>query len=223
MIDEPPRLITPDKGKVTAAVIWLHGLGADGDDFASIVPHLSRTRSHTRFIFPHARLMSVTINQGAMMRAWYDIAFQGGQFISDQAGITESAHHLGSMIESEQQKGVPYSRIVVAGFSQGGVIAQHTALRFKAALAGVMALSTYLPPESLPSAENATANVRIPYFLAHGRQDPMLPIARAEKSLEALLSRGYEVEWHAYDMEHTLCPKEIVDIDHWLGDVIPAD
>jgi len=218
---DDPLVLSPDESRVSAAVIWLHGLGADGNDFAPIVPHLSAVREHTRFTFPHAPMIPVAINQGLVMRAWYDIQLDGSEFISDESGIDASSSALEAWIEDEHKRGIPYDRIVVAGFSQGGAIAQHAAIRLPAALAGVMALSTYLPLPERAAAELTAANQNTPYFMAHGRFDPMLPIERAEQSRATLESLGYRVEWHAYDMEHAVCPEEIADIDRWLGTVLP--
>ena len=221
MTYEAPLILGPDPSEVTASVIWLHGLGADGNDFAPIVPHLSSVQAYTRFIFPHAPMIPVTINQGFVMRAWYDIKLEGSEFVSDNAGIEASSQMLRDWLEAEHEQGIPYHRIVLAGFSQGGAIAQHTALRFRESLAGVMALSTYLPLAERTEAERSAANCAIPYLMAHGRFDRMLPIARAEGSKAVLESLGYRIKWQAYDMEHAVCSEEIADIDRWLGAVLP--
>lgn len=218
---DPPIILTP-AATATASVIWLHGLGADGNDFAPIVPMLGRPTEYTRFIFPHAPMVPVSINQGFVMRAWYDIGESNGQLVSDEAGIMASSKILCDLIDAEIDDGIAPERIVVAGFSQGGAIAQHTALTYPARLAGLLALSTYLPhPETL-SARLRPANSDLPIFMAHGTRDPMLTIDRAEQSRDALISLGFTPRWETYDMEHAVCPREIADIGAWLGEVIPA-
>lgn len=229
---DPPLVVNPaGSDGASAVVIWLHGLGADGHDFQPIVPQLRAVNAHTRFVFPNAPMIPVTINQGYVMRAWYDIAMAteasstpsptGGALISDAVGIRASAAYLDSLVEQEHKAGIPYERIVVAGFSQGGAIAQFAALRFGHRLAGLMALSTYLPMAEELTAERSKANASIPIFLAHGAYDPMIPLSRAEASRGALEAMDYQVEWHSYPMEHAVSPQEIADIDGWLGRVIP--
>jgi phospholipase/carboxylesterase len=214
----PPIVVEPHDG-VSAAVILLHGLGADGHDFAPIVPHLD-ARRYTRFVFPHAPMIPVSINQGFVMRAWYDIAAHAGRLVSDEAGIRRSQDRLERLIEDQHGGGLPYDRIVVAGFSQGGAIALHTALRFSQRLAGVVALSTYVPlPEALP-AERSEANATVPILMAHGLHDPLIELARAERSRDLLLGLGYPLEWRTYPMAHTVSAVEIGDIDDWLSRII---
>jgi phospholipase/carboxylesterase len=192
-----------------AAVIWLHGLGADGHDFEPIVPELDLP-GPVRFVFPHAPVRPVTINQGMRMRAWYDI-FQFGGGPEDEAGIRASQALVEGMIASEKKRGV--SKIVLAGFSQGGAIVLQTALRHPERLAGVLALSTYLPLASAVQDERSMASAGLPIFMAHGQYDDL---RRAEQSRQALERLGYPVEWHAYPMPHSVCPQEIEDISAFL-------
>ncbi|HVY65794.1 MAG TPA: dienelactone hydrolase family protein [Gammaproteobacteria bacterium] len=198
------------------AIIWLHGLGADGHDFEPIVPELG-LRFPARFIFPHAPIRPITVNGGMEMRAWYDIVGFGLNVQQDAAGIRESAAAVTRLIDREIARGIAASRIVLAGFSQGGAIALHAALREPRPLAGVMALSTYLPlGETLP-AERSAANAGVPIFLAHGTADPLLPLALAEGSRRTLEALGYAVEFHVYPMPHSVCVEEIAAIAVWLA------
>jgi phospholipase/carboxylesterase len=200
-----------------AAVIWLHGLGADGHDFEPIVPELRLpARLRLRFVFPHAPVRPVTINMGMPMRAWYDILqMSGGR--EDAAGIRASQDLLEALIFRERGRGIAAGRIVLAGFSQGGAIALHTALRHAERLAGVLALSTYLPLASSLAAERSAANRDVPVFMAHGRHDPMIDIARARESRAALETLGYAVQWQEYAMAHSVCAEELGDIAAWLA------
>ena len=199
-----------------AAVIWLHGLGADGHDFEPIVPELGLPASKpVRFIFPHAPLRPVTINMGMRMRAWYDI-FQLGGGPEDEAGIRSSQGMLESLISGEVARGIPRNRIVLAGFSQGGAIVLQTGLRHPERLAGLMALSSYLPLSKTLEKERAAANSGLPIFMAHGQYDDMIPIDRAMRSRDALKALGYAVEWREYPMPHSVCPEEIADIAAFL-------
>ncbi len=202
--------------KPAAAVIWLHGLGADGRDFEPIVPELGLPASKpVRFIFPNAPQRPVTINMGMRMPAWYDILQLGGG-PEDEAGIRSSQVSIEKLISRETAKGIPHYRIVLAGFSQGGAIALQTALRQRERLAGVMALSTYLPLSKTLEKERAAMNNDLPIFMAHGSYDPMIPTARAQQSRDALLALGYPVEWREYPMPHSVCPQEIADIAAFL-------
>ena len=199
-----------------AAVIWLHGLGADGHDFEPIVPELRLPESlPVRFVFPHAPVRPVTLNQGMRMRAWYDI-FQLGGGAEDEAGIRTSESALKALVAEETKKGIKPERIVLAGFSQGGAIAMHTALRYPQRLAGVLALSTYLPLAGKFAAERSEANRAAPIFMAHGLYDDIIPLVRAEQSRKALADAGYNVEWRRYPMAHSVCPEEIADIASFL-------
>jgi len=195
------------------AVIWLHGLGADGHDFEPIVPELQLPEP-VRFVFPHAPVRPVTINQGMRMRAWYDI-FQFGGGPEDEAGIRASQKLLDSLIAAEKGK-----KVILAGFSQGGAVVLHSALRHPERLAGVLALSTYLPLAATLEAEASAKNREIPIFMAHGQYDDIIPIRRAEASRDALQKLGYKVEWHAYPMPHSVCAPEIRDISVFLERVL---
>ncbi|HTY80538.1 MAG TPA: alpha/beta fold hydrolase [Candidatus Bathyarchaeia archaeon] len=202
-----------------AAVIWLHGLGADGHDFEPIVPELSLPKTATaRFVFPHAPIQPVTINGGMRMRAWYDVTGDGRQ---DAGGIRASQALVEALIGRERARGIPSRAIVLAGFSQGGAIALQTALRHPERLAGVLALSTYLPlPDTLEREANPS-NRDVPVFMAHGSQDPVIPLSWAARSRDALVTLGYAVEWHDYLMPHSVCAEEIGDISRWLAAVLP--
>jgi phospholipase/carboxylesterase len=199
-----------------AAVIWLHGLGADGYDFEPVVPEL-RLPPHlrVRFVFPHAPVRPVTINMGMRMRAWYDILQMGGGE-EDEAGVRASQALVQALIEQEKGRGVDPRRIVLAGFSQGGAIVLQTGLRHPERLAGILALSTYLPLAGKLAAERSTANRGLPVFMAHGTHDPMIGIPRARESRAALETLGYPVQWKEYAMAHSVCGEEIADIAAWL-------
>lgn len=201
-----------------AAVIWLHGLGADGHDFVPIVDELRLPASlPVRFIFPHARARPVTINNGYVMRAWYDIKSLGGASrVEDDAGIRESAEVVGRYIEEQHTAGIEANRIVIAGFSQGGAIALHAGLRYPQRLAGIMALSTYLPLQSSVAAEVSQANRDIPILMCHGVYDPVVPAAMGVASREMLQKLHYTIDWRTYPMEHSVCMEEIGDIARWM-------
>jgi len=198
-------------------VIWLHGLGADGFDFVPIVEELRLPATlPVRFIFPHAAPRPVTINNGYVMRAWYDIKGFGPERAEDEAGIRESEVVVKRYIEQEIAQGIPAGKIVIAGFSQGGAIALQTALRHQQRLAGVMALSTYLPLAASLPAEAAAANRDVPILMCHGAQDPVVPAKMGEASRDALQMLGYSIEWRSYPMEHSVCMEEVADISKWL-------
>ena len=200
-----------------AAVIWLHGLGADGHDFEPIVPELPLPKP-VRYVFPHAPVRPVTINSGMRMRAWYDILqFGGGP--EDEAGIRASQRLVEDLVREEGKKGIKPENIVLAGFSQGGAIALQTALRHAERLAGVLALSTYLP-NAAKLAEAHTSNRATPIFMAHGVYDDIIPMRRAEQSRDLLKQAGYDVEWHSYPMPHSVSPEEIHDIAQFLRRVL---
>lgn len=208
----------------SAAVIWLHGLGADGHDFAGLVPELDLTGCPAiRFIFPHAPAIPVTVNGGYVMPAWYDI--HGANLIDrqDAAGIRASEQAIAALIEREMARGIPASRIVLAGFSQGCAMALHTGLRFPHTLAGIMALSGYLPLAEHFAAERTAANAHTPIFMAHGSQDPVVVPARGEASRDLLTGLGYPVQWHSYPMPHSLHPREVADISVFLGQVLAPE
>jgi len=199
------------------SVVWLHGLGADGHDFEPVVPELRLPADlPLRFVFPHAPIRPVTINAGMRMRAWYDIVAIDRSARQDEEGIRASAAATVELIEREQRRGMPAERIVLAGFSQGGAIAIHTALRHAERLAGLIALSTWMPLGETLAVEASAANRDLPVFMAHGRQDPMVPVGLGEQTREALSAAGYPVEWHTYEMPHAVCPAEIADISAWL-------
>jgi phospholipase/carboxylesterase len=203
------------------SIIWLHGLGADGHDFEPIVDELELPPEPIRFVFPHAPMQPVTINGGMVMRAWYDIVSDDLTRREDANGVRASQALVEALIAREKARGTPAGRIVLAGFSQGGAIVLQTGLRHAERLGGIMALSTYLPiADSLPGEAHA-ANRGVPIFYAHGRQDPIIPLARAERSRELLVEQGCAVEWHLYPMPHAVCPQEISDIGEWLRRVLP--
>jgi len=199
-------------------VIWMHGLGADGWDFVPLVRELPLPEGLVlRFIFPHAPLRAVTINNGMRMPAWYDIAMNEIERLPDERGIRESQRQIEELIAHERSRGVDASRIVLAGFSQGGAIALQTALRHPDRLGGVIALSTYLTLEPTLDAEAAAANRKTPILMVHGTQDPVVPLRLAEASRKALEARGYSVEWHAWPMQHSLCAEEVAEIGEFLA------
>jgi phospholipase/carboxylesterase len=200
-----------------AAVIWMHGLGADGHDFVDIPPILRLPESlAVRFVFPHAPLQPVTINGGMVMRAWYDVRPDAGTRREDEPGVRASQGHIEALIAREKARGVPAARLVLAGFSQGGAMALHTGLRHPDRLAGILALSCFLPMADRLVAEAGAANRDVPIFLAHGTQDPLIPLARARHAHDVLTGLGYPVEWHDYPMPHSVCDAEIRDIGAWL-------
>ena len=201
----------------TASVIVLHGLGADGNDFVPICEELDLSSiGAVRFVFPHAPTRPVTINGGYVMRAWYDIAAPALDQREDEAGLRASQAQVQALIARENARGVPSSRVVLAGFSQGCAITLLTGLRHAERLAGLVGLSGYLPLAATTAAERSAANAGVPIFLAHGRFDPVVPIAGAIASRDALLGLGYAVEWHEYPMQHAVCPPEIADLNRWL-------
>ena len=204
-----------------ATVIWLHGLGADGNDFVPIVPELELSGLAIRFVFPHAPRQAVTINNGMVMRAWYDIS-DAAIRREDEAGVRASQARIDALIEREQKRGIAASRMVLAGFSQGGAIALHTGLRCESKIAGVMALSCYLPLADKFAAEASQANRQTSIFMGHGLSDPVVAHSRAVESRELLRKCGYRVEWHDYRMPHSVCAEEVSDIATWLRLVLAA-
>lgn len=206
-----------------ASVIWLHGLGADGHDFEPVVPELVGPGERAlRFVFPHAPVRPVTINNGFQMRAWYDIVGIDRHSIEDEAGIRASDAAVRALIARENERGVPANRIVLAGFSQGGAMALFTGLRYPEKLAGLMGLSCYLVLASTFEAERHEANQSTPIFMAHGTFDPVIDVSLGEDSRKFLESKGYSIEWHAYPMPHSVCAEEIAAIAQWLRRVLPA-
>lgn len=208
----------------SAAVIWMHGLGADGNDFVPIVNELDLSGAPAiRFVFPHAPKIPVTINNGYVMRAWYDVSFgdlEGHTKRADENGVRRSQAQIGELILREQERGISCSHIVLAGFSQGGAISLQTGLRYPEKLAGVMALSCYLPCTDSFAAEATTANTTTPVFIAHGTEDPVVPYAMGKSACDTLRQSGYAVQWHEYAMPHSVCLEEIRDIGAWLTRVL---
>ena len=201
-----------------ASIIWLHGLGADGNDFAPLSDEIELPVA-VRYIFPHAPMMPVSINAGYVMRAWYDIS-DAAIRREDETGVRASQHLVEGLLAREKSRGTAANRIVLAGFSQGGAIALQTGLRHGERLAGIMALSTYVPLADTLAAEANPANREVPIFMAHGTADPMIAYARATASRDLLLQQGYALEWHEYRMQHAVCPQEIAAIGVWLGRVL---
>ena len=208
----------------TAAVIWMHGLGADGNDFVPIVNELDLSGAPAiRFIFPHAPQMPVTINNGYVMRAWYDVSFgdlEGNTKRADEKGVRQSQAQIGALIEREVARKIPFKNIILAGFSQGGAIALQTGLRYPETLAGVMAISCYLPCSDSFAAEASAANAKTPVLVAHGTQDPVVGYAMGKNTHDVLLKSGYPVEWREYPMQHSVCLEEVRDIGAWLTRVL---
>lgn len=206
----------------TISVIWMHGLGADGNDFVPIVPELELPDAAIRFVFPHAPVQPVTINGGMRMRAWYDISDSAIRR-EDERGVRASQALVEALIAREKERGTSAKRLVLAGFSQGGAIALQTGLRHPERIAGIMALSTYVPIAEKLAAEANAANRGVPIFMGHGSHDPIIPLPRAEQSRVLLQSLGYPVEWHEYPMPHSVCAEELADIGAWLGEVLDAE
>ncbi|MDY7579490.1 carboxylesterase [Herbaspirillum sp. RTI4] len=207
----------------TAAVIWLHGLGADGGDFVPIVKELDLDGcAPIRFIFPTAPTMPVTINGGYVMRAWYDIVAPSLVVNEDETGLRASQHAIEQLIAREIARGIPAERIVLAGFSQGCAMTLHTGLRYPHKLAGLLCLSGYLPLRSLIAAERNPANQHTPILMAHGNADGVVAPIRAEQSRDVLTGLGYQIDWRTYPMPHSVCPEEVSDIGHWLQQVLPS-
>jgi len=216
-----PRVELESAPNPTAAVIWLHGLGADGHDFAGLVPELDLSNCPPiRFVFPHAPSMPVTVNGGYVMPAWYDILGTNLFSQQDSVGIQASERAIVALIEQEVALGIPADRIVLAGFSQGCAMALHTGLRLQQRLAGIMALSGYLPLADRLGAERQPANAQTPVFMAHGTQDPVVVIARGEASRDALVALGQPVDWRSYPMPHSVHPNEMTDISAFLAQVL---
>jgi phospholipase/carboxylesterase len=217
MSDYLPAIEIETRPNPTCAVIWLHGLGADGNDFVSIVPELGLPPEvGVRFIFPHAPRRPITINGGYVMRGWYDIEALDGNRRADEAGILESAAAVRKLIERENERGIPTSCIVLAGFSQGGAMAYTVGLSHAESLAGIVALSAYIPAPALLEANLAAANRSTPLFAAHGTEDDILPVALGEQARATLAKLGFTIEWHTYPMPHSVCLPEIVALGAWL-------
>ncbi len=212
-----PALELATNHNPTASVIWLHGLGADGHDFVPVVKELQLPDTlPVRFIFPHAPQQPVTINNGMVMRAWYDVSYDGLERRTDDAGVLKSVEAVNDLIAREIARGIPPRRIVLAGFSQGGAVVLTAGTRHPQRLGGILALSTYLPmPDQLATA-GSEANRSVPIFMAHGQQDTVIPLRMAEASRAALEAQGYAVAWHTYPMAHSLCMEEVEALSRWL-------
>ena len=209
----------------SATVIWMHGLGADGYDFVPIVKELDVNTlpglaGGVRFIFPHAPMRPVTINNGMVMRAWYDIKRVDLVRQEDDAGLRASQAECEKLIANEVARGIPKNRIVVGGFSQGGAVTLQAGLRHADRLAGLMVLSSYLPLAAHVAGESSKANKDVPIFMTHGIHDPVISLERATTSRDQLSGLGYQVEWHDYPMEHSVCLEEIADLRAWFGKVL---
>jgi phospholipase/carboxylesterase len=204
----------------THSVIWMHGLGADGNDFVPVVHEFGLDRRALRFVFPHAPLQPVTINGGYVMRAWYDIGYEDLSLKEDEKGVRDSQAAIERLIEREKARGIATARIALAGFSQGGAIALQCGLRYPERIAGIIALSTYLPLPDKVIGERSEANRETPILMAHGIEDPIVPLKLAQASCTKLLNLGYRVEWHEYEMPHSVCAEEIAQIAKWLRDMV---
>ena len=205
----------------TVAVIWMHGLGADGNDFVPFIKELDLAGLPAiRFVFPHANTMPVTINGGYVMRAWYDIMGTDLVRREDEAGLRASQLQVEALIAREKARGIPASRIILAGFSQGCAMTLQTGLRHPETLAGLMCLSGYVPLSATVPTERSKESLATPIFMVHGIHDGVIPIARATQSRDLLRSMGYQVEWHEYMMQHSLCQEEVDHISAWLKKVL---
>jgi len=200
-----------------ASVIWLHGLGADGHDFSPIVPQLGVNQEHIRFVFPHAPMLPVTINSGYVMPAWYDIKSTNIQADEDAEGIKQSQQHLHELIEAEHKQSIAYNRIILAGFSQGGAVVLYTGLLFSQKLAGIIALSSYLPLADTIQVERADINQSTPIFMGHGMSDSVVPFQAGIQSRQVLKQLDYPITWNDYAMDHSICYEEITDIGAWIN------
>lgn len=201
-----------------AVVIWLHGLGADGNDFVPIVPQLGLADDlRVKFIFPHAPKQAVSINNGFEMRAWYDIKTANLLEQQDRDGIQTSQQAILELIQQQLDNGISSKRIILAGFSQGGAMALHTGLRFNSPLAGILSLSAYLPLADTVEQEVNEANLKTPIMIAHGHYDPVVAVQAGQAAAEQLQALGYDTQWHTYPMEHSVCIEEIQEIGHWIN------
>jgi len=223
MTDTLPNITLESGPNPAHSIIWLHGLGADGEDFVPIAEELELPVA-VRYIFPHAPMRPVTINGGYVMRAWYDILIGAASAElsasigknEDAAGIIAAQADIEKLIAQERQRGIPAKNIFLAGFSQGGAVALYTGLRYREVLGGILALSSYLPLAGTTSAEASGLARNTPIFMAHGRDDPVIPYGLGKASAEELLQRGYTLTWHEYAMPHSVCPEELQDIEQWL-------
>lgn len=211
-----PIIIEPPQ-QAEYAVIWLHGLGADGSDFAGVVPMLAFAQKHqTRFILPHAPVRPITINMGYSMPGWYDIYSLGDFKREDLDGMAESAAMIEALIAEQINAGIPPQRIILGGFSQGGAMSLFTGLRYQQALAGIFCLSAYLPAKDQVTTLVDEVNHKTPILMCHGVEDSVVPILAGEQSHEALMRAGFDVEWHHFHMDHSVCPEEITVIADWI-------
>lgn len=216
-----PCVIVEPTAQHKATVIWLHGLGADGNDFEPIVPELKLPAElGVKFIFPHAPVIPVTINGGYQMRAWYDIRNADLSQREDEAGVRQSAEQVEQLIKHEIEQGIPADRIILAGFSQGGAVTLHLATRLKQKLAGIIALSTYLTIPDKLADEKSDANLDTPIFMAHGQQDPVVPMQRGQYSAKVLEDNGFKVQWRDYPMPHAVCLEEIQALGSYIQSVL---
>jgi len=220
MSETLPSIEIETKPKPSHAVIWLHGLGADGNDFVPVVKELKLPPLGIRFVFPHAPMRPVTINDGFVMRAWYDIAYQELAFKEDERGLRESQKLIEDLIARENARGIPSGRILLAGFSQGGVMTLQVGLRQPKRLAGLMALSSYLPMSPMVEVERNAASNTVPIFMGHGIADNIVPLALGTMSRDTLIKLDYPVEWHQYPMPHSVCAEELAHIGAWLKRVL---
>jgi phospholipase/carboxylesterase len=206
-----------------ACVIWLHGLGADGHDFEPLIPQLGIVDAlDVRFVLPHAPRRPVTINGGMLLRAWHDILAPDFRAGEDNQGIRESGQQLHDLVAREEASGIPAERTLLAGFSQGGAIALHAGLRYPRRLAGILALSTWLPLADTLANEGTAVNRSVPIMMAHGVQDPVVPLGLAERSRDTLRQTGYAVDWYTYQMSHAVCSQEVQAIRSWMVNVLGA-
>ena len=211
-------VILEPRGRHKASIIWLHGLGADGHDFEPVIPALQLPGDHgIRFIFPHAPERPITINGGMVMRAWYDVKETDLRKREDTDGIEESRQILERFIKAEKDAGIPSEKILLAGFSQGGVVILHTGLRYPESLAGLLALSTYLAVPDKLTVEASPANAKTPVFMAHGTMDPVIPVEHGKNAADQLKQAGYKVDWHEYPMQHAVSLEEIEEIGRWIS------
>ncbi len=222
MSTESDSIVIEPPGPAKASIIWLHGLGADGHDFEPLVQQMRLADAGIRVTLPHAPRRPVTINGGYVMRAWYDILDIDLAQNPDEFGIHESSSLLTRLAQAEVDAGIPAERIVLAGFSQGGAVALHCGLRFPRRLAGILALSTYLPLSQTLDDEGAVANHATPIFMGHGQMDPIVPLHQGRASATHLANMRYPVEFRQYAMPHSVCPQEVLDIGAWLSKVFTS-
>lgn len=219
--DSLDMIIHEPAGTARACIIWLHGLGADGHDFEPLMPYLDPANSlGIRYIFPHAPYRPVTINGGMTMRAWYDISDEDLLSAVDETGIRHAVGLVTGLISAQIRQGIAADRIIVAGFSQGGVIALHSALRYPESLGGVIALSCYLPLQAGLSSEMSAGNSALPIFVGHGAYDRIAPLSLADHACDWLAQTGHRISRHVYAMEHSTCMEEVSDIGNWLNEVL---